>query len=214
MNSNIMNIGTNWMLKTTSYANLFMAKLETELTQNFLQSILLWRRFIDDIFFIWTGDQESLQSFMDFCNNFHPTIKFTFETSPISANYLDLHIYLDNLRCLQTTIFRKPADKHLILHFDSNHPFHIKRNTIYGEALRYKRNISNLHYLEKELKFLKRIFRVRGYPRNLIDREIHRGIQIPRSFLLKPKPTTKTTPNHLRTSRRIFFKIPPTHQGD
>ena len=39
----------------------------------------MWRRFIDDIFFIWKGSEEELIEFMEHCNNFHPTIKFTFE---------------------------------------------------------------------------------------------------------------------------------------
>ena len=37
----------------------------------------MWRRFVDDIFFIWKGSEEELKEFMEHSNQFHPTIKIT-----------------------------------------------------------------------------------------------------------------------------------------
>ena len=38
-----------------AYANLFMGKLEENLNELGKPHIMLWKRFIDDIFVIWTG---------------------------------------------------------------------------------------------------------------------------------------------------------------
>ena len=62
-----------------SYVNLFMDKLEPKLQAQTPHHIQLWKRYIDDIFIIWTGSDEDLQQFMDKINAIHPTIKFTHE---------------------------------------------------------------------------------------------------------------------------------------
>ena len=43
-----------------------------------LQS-LVWLRYIDDIFFIWTHGEQEIQTFLRGLNNFHTDIKFTYE---------------------------------------------------------------------------------------------------------------------------------------
>ena len=189
------------------YANLFMASIESSLTASFTNHILLWKRFIDDIFFIWHGNLDSLSKFISFANTFHPTIKFTFEQSSTTVNFLDLHIYKNKHNTLDTTIYRKPTDKHLLLHFTSNHPLHIKRNIIYNQALRYKRNISNPLQLQKELITLQHILTARGYPHRLIKQQIKKAILIPRPTLLKNK-----TPKQPKAKRTISYKLPYNHQ--
>ena len=39
--------------------------------------ITFFRRFLDDIFFVYTGSVESLHRFLSELNNIHPTIKLT-----------------------------------------------------------------------------------------------------------------------------------------
>ena len=62
------------------YANLFMGRHEETIREAFIWAIPFWKRFIDDIFLIFLGTTEQLQSLKDFMNNLHPTIKFTFDT--------------------------------------------------------------------------------------------------------------------------------------
>ncbi|XP_033109872.1 uncharacterized protein LOC117111097 [Anneissia japonica] len=69
------------------YANLFMANLE----QNFLahsSSPLVYYRYIDDIFMIWTDTLAELE-FHRGLNNAHPTIKLTIEHSNEEVHFLD-----------------------------------------------------------------------------------------------------------------------------
>ena len=40
---------------------------------------LIWLRYIDDVFFIWTHGEEKLQLFLTDLNNYNTHIKFTYE---------------------------------------------------------------------------------------------------------------------------------------
>lgn len=59
-----------------SYANIFMGKLEPQLIAQDPTHIQLC---IDDIFIIWTGSNEQLDTFLNKIYQIHPTIKFTHE---------------------------------------------------------------------------------------------------------------------------------------
>ena len=43
-----------------SLANLFMEKLEKEMTQSYHLKPKVWYRYIDDIFYIWEHEEEEL----------------------------------------------------------------------------------------------------------------------------------------------------------
>ena len=73
-----------------TYASIFMDKIETNFldTQEF--KLLLWFRYIDDVFFIWTHGKEKLEEFLKDFNNYHPNIKLTYEFNKGSIPFLDL----------------------------------------------------------------------------------------------------------------------------
>ena len=55
------------------YANLFMGRHEETIRETFICAILFWkRRFIDDIFLIFLGTTNQLQSLRDFMNHLQP----------------------------------------------------------------------------------------------------------------------------------------------
>ena len=60
-----------------AYANLFMGKLEERLRQIGNKHILLWRRFIDDIFIVWTGTETEFLNYIQAINKPHKTITGT-----------------------------------------------------------------------------------------------------------------------------------------
>ena len=81
-----------------SYANLFMAKFEQAI-QNAPFKPFVWWRYIDDIFMVWTEGQDNLETFINYLNSIHPTIKFNheFSTSSIqSLPFLDVQVQLSN----------------------------------------------------------------------------------------------------------------------
>ena len=81
-----------------SYANLFMAALEEQLLLNAPNGLIPfeWIRFIDDIFAIWPHGTNSLMTFFNYINNFHPTIKFDYEYSESSVHFLDTTIFISD----------------------------------------------------------------------------------------------------------------------
>ena len=52
-----------------------------------------WWRYINEIFFIWTSDEESLTRLIDHMNSFHRTIKFTSEYSIAETHFLYVVIH-------------------------------------------------------------------------------------------------------------------------
>jgi hypothetical protein len=69
---------------------------------------------VDDGFFLWDGTEEELKQFIQHCNDFHPTIQFTFEYrfECKSVNLLDMIIWMYSNGFIQTDLFlRKLAGK-------------------------------------------------------------------------------------------------------
>ena len=77
-----------------AYANL--GKLEIELKQLGNPHILIWKRFIDDIFVVWTGSKTEFITYMNILNKVHKTIKFTYELSETELTFLDITLYKGN----------------------------------------------------------------------------------------------------------------------
>ena len=75
-------------------ANIFMSVcIRKFLTTQTIKPLVLKRYNIDDIFLICTNTKETLQTFLDSLNNFHPSLQFTYTISQDSTDFLDLTIY-------------------------------------------------------------------------------------------------------------------------
>ena len=94
-----------------------------------------WKRFIDDIFLLWTGTPEDLDMLFDHINSFHPTIKFTIASSTYQLPFLDILISLKD-SFLKMDIHTKPTDSHAYLPNSSRHPRHVVKNMPYSQFLR------------------------------------------------------------------------------
>ena len=117
-----------------SYANIFMGALEHNIIQ--LTSHILtntWKRFIDDIQFIWTSTSRNLTQFQNKMNTNHPTIKYTFDSSTECVQFLDIQITQRNNR-LETQLYSKPTDSHAYLLPTSCHPKHTFTSIPYSHA--------------------------------------------------------------------------------
>ena len=75
-----------------SFANIFMAKIETTLKQSETKP-REWRRYIDDIFSLWDSDEKDVDQFIEQASKFHPTIKFTAEVSENEITFLDTVVF-------------------------------------------------------------------------------------------------------------------------
>ena len=147
-----------------NYANLFMDMFETSLLNDFHKKTekkpLIWLRFIDDIFFIWTDGEDSLKEFLVFCQKYSETknmksaIKFEISQPTKTINFLDVCITL-NQQTLSTTVFSKPTDAHIYLNPKSCHPAHMIRNIPKSQFLRLRKICSDTSdYFKKSNEYL------------------------------------------------------------
>ena len=153
------------------YACIFMDQVETDFLQTQKFQPLVWFRYIDDIFFIWTHGEENLREFLEEFNKFHPNIKFTHEFSEENVTFLDLNVKLSN-GSISTGLHIKPTDRHQYLHFSSAHPDHTKSSIIYSQALRVSRVCSFEEDYINHTKEMKSWLLKLGYPEWLINREM------------------------------------------
>ena len=82
---------------------------------------LLYKRYTDKYFFIWTGTEDDLNSFLKYLNSCNPNITFTFEKSHYSVHILNTTMLLENNE-LKTDLYSKSTDSHNYLLFTSSHP--------------------------------------------------------------------------------------------
>ena len=137
-------------------ANIFMAELQRNLIPILKDHLSCWRRYVDDtICFIKNGSVEHVLSTL---NNFHSSIKFTYETeSGNKLSFLDVQLIRtgDNI---ETCVFRKPTNTDIYIHWNSFAPFQWKYSTL--KTLIYRAYIvwSDNQNLESELNYLKKVF--------------------------------------------------------
>ena len=159
-----------------SFANIFMAAVETEIINRSHFKPLIWKRYIDDIFSLWNINEEEIYSFTELANNYHPTIKFTAEISDTEITFLDTCIYkgerFKKESILDVRTHFKPTETFQYTHFTSCHPPGVRKGFIKGEALRLLRTNSSKATFEENITQFKRRLRDRGYPDNLLENTI------------------------------------------
>ena len=128
-----------------------MDYIETEFLKSQEIKPWLWKRFIDDIFFIWTDTEENLDKFFEDLNKFHPNLRFTYEKLREKISFLDVVIKTK----ITTNLFCKPRDGNQYLHYDSCHAEHIKRSIVFTQTLRLKRICSEKRDLGSNVKNLR-----------------------------------------------------------
>ena len=62
-----------------------------------LEHILLWKRFIDDVFMLFKGSEEQCGHLVEWLNSLIPgVVKFKYEYSLKKIEFLDLEILIEN----------------------------------------------------------------------------------------------------------------------
>ena len=111
---------------------------ETVLTPLIREHITLFVRFIDDLLLVWKGSEEELLKFLEIINTLHLSIKFDYQYSRESVNFLDTTIKITGTR-LTTTLYTKPTDRKAYLHSRSYHPKSTKKSIAFSQATRLRR---------------------------------------------------------------------------
>ena len=159
-----------------SFANIFMAAVETEIIERSSKKPLIWKRYIDDVFSLWNLIKEEITVFIEIANNYHPTIKFTAEISDTEITFLDTCVYkgerFKEESILDVRTHFKPTETFQYTHFTSCHPPGIRKGFIKGEALRLLRTNSSKATFKENITQFKRRLRDRCYPDNLVDKTL------------------------------------------
>ena len=72
--------GTAMGTKTAvSFANIFMAHIETAILSKSVFKPTVWKCYIDDVFSLWDISQPDIETFIEKANLHHATVKFTAE---------------------------------------------------------------------------------------------------------------------------------------
>ena len=159
--------------------------------------ISFYKRFLDDIFFIFMGNHQRLHQFLNELNQLHPNIKFTIShtKSPGACDtcdcpelekipFLDTTISVKNNKIV-TDLYRKPSDRVQYLLPSSCHPNHCHTNIPYSLALRIVWICSEAESRDKRFDELRDMLKSRNYQSGLIASAIDRAKQVPRSEALK-----------------------------
>lgn len=178
------------------YANIFMHMIERKIIQKHTESksILLYKRFIDDVFMIITR-QAPLTQIQYELNNACPGIKLTWTQPKNEVDFLDITINLDHIKStIQTNIFQKPLNRYSYLPYHSFHRPSMKTGFIKGEAIRYARSCSQRKDFNKMCSLLTIRLQRRGYPLQLIKSTLKTVQYSNRTKYLKIKDKSNKLP--------------------
>ena len=154
-------------------ANIFMSELESLLIPRLRDDVDLWYRYVDDTFaFVRDGKIEHV---LEILNGFHPSIKFTHECESNGViSFLDVKISTLDDRSFATEVHRKDTDTNIYLHWRSFAPKAWKIGTLKGLIRRAFNVCSTPEAREREITFLKKVFRgINGYPSRVVSNSIH-----------------------------------------
>jgi hypothetical protein len=153
------------------YANIFMYQLEKNTVYKYKNSgsLLLYKRFIDDVFII-TRDS-NITELQNELNSLHPSIKLTWTSAAKHCSFLDLNVFIKNNK-LHINVYQKQLNTYAYLPFHSYHTKAQKRGFIKGEAVRYARICTS----EADFGLMVKLFTLRlqrrGYPLSFIQKSL------------------------------------------
>lgn len=188
------------------WATIYFAVHETrKLLPDYKPSLLFMKRFIDDIFLIWIGDDAEYKCFQVDTNNFGIlTWDFGGGLSD-SVDFLDLTISIDNGK-ISTKTFQKDLNLYQYIMPTSAHPPWMMPGIIYSLMKKYKRQNTYEHdYNDMAVKLFKRHV-ARGWDRATMKRYILDADE----RLRRPKPpTTNLAPSVPSTDNkdRLFLHM-------
>jgi hypothetical protein len=157
-----------------SYANLFMGNFEQRFLDTQEKKPSFIRRFLDDMFMLWTHGKEALLNFLTAMNNFHSDIKITYSFSDTSINFLDVTVVKEHNKLI-TKLYRKDTDRVGYLHFKSDHPRHVKKALPFSIATRITRRCTREFDRDKNMESLQHNLKSRCYPDGIVENAIQRA---------------------------------------
>jgi hypothetical protein len=157
-------------------AIIYMDYVEREIIAQ-CPGINLWKRYIDDVFFITKSSPEEL---LAIANRINTHIQFTLE-KPANNQipFLDTLVHVDECGNVTFGLFIKPTHSGTCLPFDSYVPLSRKKCLIVSETIRTERIASSNHLATSQKKIANR-FQCNGYPKKVLENTIRRVVTTPK----------------------------------
>ena len=155
-----------------NYANIFMAKWESEALIKCPQKPMVYLRYLDDIFIIWEHGEDNFWKFYDILNSHAKSIKLKATINQNSIDFLDVTVFkgpaFTNTGILDTKVYFKPTDTHDLLHKKSHHPKHTFKGILKSQIIRFYRNCTREEDFQEACTTLFRVLRTRGYSKRFL----------------------------------------------
>ena len=174
------------------FANISIVEIKTKIIQHSKTEPRKWKRYIDNVFFLWDWDRKEIDQFIKRTNYFHCTIKFTAEISENQITFLDATVFKgerfakDSILDIRTQY--KPTETFQFTHFISCDPPGVKHGFIKVEAIRLLRTYSSKEILEEGFLNFKQRLKARGHLENIKERSLSGQLALTHS----QKPWSRT----------------------
>ena len=146
LGNNNFNLGNTHFIQTNSiaigsklgknFAYIYMRRWDEKLKE-YRERPLIYKRFINDGFGLWTGNLDTFEKFTEYVNSIHRNIMIELRYSREKIEFLDTWVHLETVGVC-TSLYSKPTDEHVCLHMTSNHLPHTISGLAYGIRLNFK----------------------------------------------------------------------------
>ena len=183
-------------------AELFMHSLENTVSKSPLfKHILVWKRYVDDIFGIFNGTKEQLMQLHQYLNTIHPHIKFTLEIEDNnSIPFLDITISKHNNK-LKFNIYRKSTTTKRLIPFNSAAPLSHKLAAFRFFFNRLTQTPLDPTDYEQELNTIFYLAHSNSFPFKIIN-------NLYKKILSNHNIRKHTSLTHLSNENLLYFSLP------
>lgn len=148
-------------------------------------NIIFYRRFINDLFFIWQRTRDDALDFMRILNNNNWGLKFTVNFSDTNLEFLDFMVSVEEGR-FTTSSFFKQVDNNSYLSYDSGHLKKWKLNIPFGQYQRRGNCTKEETYVD-QAKILQQRFKEKKYHAGIIKQAYQRAKKLSQKECLENK---------------------------
>jgi len=193
------------------YATLYYAAFENDFLSRFEDSLLFYRRFIDDVFGVWlchadpAVDARRWQSFITAMNT-GSELEWEVSERSSEVDFMDLHLSIVDDRT-RMTLFEKPLNLHLYIPPHSAHAPGLLPGMINGSVFRIFTLCSDQNDRQERTRVFFRRLLARGYKADQLRPLFHKAISIAQRYT-GPRTTQQQT-----SQEYVIFHL-PFHPND
>ena len=145
-------------------ANIYLSELDELMMNAFADSVLVYKRFVDDLFVLWKHEKVEVSQILGFLNGWRIDMVVTREAEDLcGTSFLDVAYELSEVG-LHFHTYRKPQNCYLYTPYDSNHSTATLLGIVSTECVRLLRSSQTAAAYEDQLRFFKSKLLGRGFP--------------------------------------------------